>query len=181
MTNRALPLTAAVALLWLSGAPLAQVAPAPAQPDRAAVLKAATDIMRQARYCALITLGDEGHPQARAVDAFLPEDNLVVWIATNVQTRKVAQIRRDPRVTLYYFAPDGSGYVTLSGKAELVDSPAEKAKRWKEEWSSYYSDKNKGADYLLVRVTPSRLEVVSYSHGILNDPKTWAPVSLKLP
>lgn len=181
MTNRALPLTAAVALLWLSGAPLAQVAPAPAQPDRAAVLKAATDIMRQARYCALITLGDEGHPQARAVDAFLPEDHLVVWIATNAQTRKVAQIRRDPRVTLYYFAPDGSGYVTLSGQAELVDSPAEKAKRWKEEWSSYYSDKNKGADYLLVRVTPSRLEVVSYSHGILNDPKTWAPVALKLP
>jgi general stress protein 26 len=179
--NRTLPLTAAVAVLWLSGAALAQVAPAPPQPDRAAILKAATQVMQQARYCALITLGEDGHPQARAIDAFPPEDGLVVWIATNAQTRKVAQIKRDPRVTLYYFAPADPGYVTLFGKAEVIDSPVEKAKRWKEEWSSFYPDKNKGSDYLLLRVTPFRLEVVSHSHGILNDPKTWVPVSLALP
>ena len=71
--------------------------------------------------------------------------------------------------------------MTLLGTAELVDAPDEKAKRWKEEWSSFYSEKNNGSDYLLIRVKPFRIEVVSYSQGIVNTSETWAPASLSLP
>ena len=35
------------------------------------------------------------------------------------------------------------------GRAEIVDDPAEKAKRWKDDWAAFYSDKNRGADYTL--------------------------------
>jgi hypothetical protein len=31
-----------------------------------------------------------------------------------------------PRVTLYYFSSDPVGYVTISGRARLVDDPTEK-------------------------------------------------------
>jgi general stress protein 26 len=36
------------------------------------------------------------------VNRFPPEEDMTVWIATSTLTRKVQQIRRDPRVTLYY-------------------------------------------------------------------------------
>jgi general stress protein 26 len=101
---------------------------------------------------------------------------MVVWMATTPSTRKVAQIRRDPRVTLSYFDPNSMGYVTLLGTAALVSNPAEKAKRWKEDWAKLYTDKNRGDDYLLIKVTPIRLEVSVESQGITNDPKTWRPV-----
>lgn len=173
--------TVLAAALWLSVSAGAQVPDGESVPGRAATIKAARHVMQQARYCGLITIGSDGQPQARVVDPFPPEEDFVVWLATNQKTRKVAQIEHNPRVTLYYFDPDDPGYVTLLGTAELVDAPDEKAKRWKEEWSSFYSEKNNGSDYLLIRVKPFRIEVVSYSQGIVNTPVTWAPASLSLP
>ncbi|HEX9186464.1 MAG TPA: pyridoxamine 5'-phosphate oxidase family protein [Vicinamibacteria bacterium] len=153
----------------------------PASRDRATLLKVAREVMEKARYCALVTNAEGGYPQARAIDAFAPEADLTVWIATNPATRKVAEIRRDPRVTLYYYETSGPGYVTLQGKAAIVTDPAEKAKRWKEDWKDFYADRNRGDDYVLIRVTPVRLEVVSYPHGVLNDKASWRPPSVELP
>jgi general stress protein 26 len=174
-------LAIAAATMWLAATAGAQMPAAPPAPDRAAIVKAATHVIEQARYCALITIDETGQPHARTIDAFPIEADFVVWLATNASTRKIAHIRRNPRVTLYYFDPKDPGYVTLLGKAEIVDSPAEKAKRWKEEWTSFYQNKNLGSDYVLIRVTPFRLEVVSYSEKVLNDPKTWAVPSISLP
>ena len=101
---------------------------------------------------------------------------MTVWLATKPVTRKVDQIRKNPHVTLFYWDQASMGYVTLIGDATLVDDPAEKAKRWKPEWSEFYSDANRGPDYLLIRVRPLRLEVVSLADGVLNDPATWRPV-----
>jgi general stress protein 26 len=50
----------------------------------------------------LRTQDEEGRSQARTVNRFPPEEDMTVWIATSTLTRKVQQIRRDPRVTLYY-------------------------------------------------------------------------------
>jgi general stress protein 26 len=137
--------------------------------------------MRAAGLCALVTLDATGAPQARAMQPFAPEADLTVWMATNARTRKVDQIRRDPRVTLFYVAPDGTGYVTLLGRATVVDDPAEKAKRWMPAWDAFYEDQNRGDDYLLLRVTPVRVEVVSATHGIAVEPKSWKPASVDLP
>lgn len=147
--------------------------PPPPVPDRTAILNAAAHVMKEARYCALITMDERGRPQARAIDAFPAEDNFVVWIATKAGTRKLAEIKRNPHVALYYWDAKDPGYVTLAGTAEIVDAPEEKAKRWKEDWKEFYSDRNKGDDYVLIRVTPSRVEAVSYSFKVLNDEKTW--------
>src|SRR4249920_1377723 len=82
-------------------------------PSQATIITAATDIMRLARYCTLVTTGADGRPQARIVDPFVPEADLTIWIATNPRTRKIQDIRRDPRVTLLYFNQAKSEYVTV--------------------------------------------------------------------
>ena len=172
----------ACAGLWLWAGTLAGAqAPAAPTPERTVVLKAAREVMLKARYCDLVTIGPAGQPHARPVDPFAPEDGLTVWIATNPASRKVREIRDDARVTLMYLDPAGDGYVTLIGKATLVNDPVEKARRWKDDWLAFYKDKNRGDDYLLVRVVPSRVEIVSGAHGIANDPQTWRPVSVELP
>jgi general stress protein 26 len=150
----------------------------PAPKTRAEILSAARAVMESARFCGLITIGEDGQPQAREVDPFAPEDDMTVWLATKAVTRKVAQIRRDARVTLYYQAPDGSGYVTYFGRAAIVTDAAEKAKRWKDAWAPLYDDRNEGADYTLIKVTPVRLEILSLAHGVVGDPVTWRPVSV---
>jgi general stress protein 26 len=153
----------------------------PASADRTAIVAAAREVMQKARYCALVTLGRDGQPQARIVDPLPPEPDFTVWIATSPATRKVGELRSNPRLTLVYFDASGPGYVTLLGTGELVSDPAERARRWKEDWAPFYKDRHRGDDFVLIRARPSRLEVVSERHGLRGDPATWRPTALELP
>lgn len=146
------------------------------QSEREILIAAAREIMSAARYCALITLDSAGRAQARTLDPFPPDENMTVWLGTNPRSRKVAEIRRNPRVTLYYFDRDAQAYVTIFGIARLVNDPKEKAKRWKDEWKEFYPDRAK--DYLLISVRPEKLEVISVKKGIVGDPKIWTPPSV---
>ena len=136
------------------------------------LLAAAKNIMIETRYCALITLDENGHPQARMMDAFPPEDDMTVWLGTNSKSRKVKEIRNDHRVTLYYEAPNAAGYVVIRGKADLVDDPDMKLKYWKQKWDRFYSDQKD--EYLLIKVIPSKMEIIDYGHGISSKSDAWA-------
>jgi general stress protein 26 len=153
----------------------------PAAPSRAELLEAAREVMQKAKYCTLVTLGENGHPQARILDPFAAEDDFTVWLGTHAATRKVKEIARDPRVTLMYFDAAGPAYVTLIGRAAIVTDKAEKARRWKPEWAAFYENGPTGNEYTLIRVQPTRLEIVSYPHGYLGDAATWRPAAVEFP
>ena len=121
--------------------------------------------------CALITLDDESRSVVRAMDPFLPERDFTVWFGTNPKSRKVDQIKKDARVTLYYLGSNSSGYVMIHGIAEIVNNQNEKEKRWKAEWEAFYP--NKPEDFILIKVSPEWMEVISYGHGVIGDPLTW--------
>jgi general stress protein 26 len=144
--------------------------------SREKLLEAARQVMEAARYCAFVTTDETGQPQARTVEPFSPDENMVVWFATKPSTRKVRQIRRDPRVALYYFDLASESYVTVIGAARLVTDAAEKERRWRPRWETFYPDR----DFVLVAVTPERIEVVSNKFGIVPDPGTTAPPAVEL-
>lgn len=137
------------------------------------VKTAAWEIMRSAPTCALISLDAEGRPRVRAMEAFPPEADFTVWFGTNSLSRKVEQIRKDPRVTLYYLDQNESGYVMIHGQAELITDPAAKKKWWKKDWKAFYPNYPEG--YVLIRVIPEWMEVISNSRGIFGDALTWQP------
>ena len=151
---------------------------AKAQPTRAEILSAARSIISKARYGTFVTLGEKGEPRARIVDPFSPDSSFTVWVATNSATRKVKEIKRDSRVVILWFEPENPGYVTLAGRAQVVSDKAEKEKHWKDDWKVFYKDKNHGEDYVLIRVKPTHMEVISRSAGLDGDPKTWVPASV---
>ena len=137
------------------------------------LINAAREIMDAAGTCALITLNEKDLPMVRVMDPFLPESDFTVWFGTNPESRKVNEIKKNPNVTLYYLDSDSSGYVVIHGLAQLIDDLKEKEMRWKVEWEAFYPNKPEG--YLLIKVTPERMEVISYTRDILGDPKTWKP------
>lgn len=166
-----------VALALLAGLPRPAAAQTPVPRD--SVLAAARAIMEAARFCALVTLDAEGAPRVRTMDPFPPRGDMTVWLGTDRDSRKVAEIEGDGRVALYYAAPDESGYVSVLGRARLVDDEAEKAARWKPEWEAFYPDR--ASDYLLIEVVPERIEVVDYARGLVGAPGTWEPPSATFP
>ena len=132
---------------------------------------AARDIIEGAGTCALITLDASGLPSVRVMDPFLPESDFTIWFGTNPKSRKVNQIKNNPKVTLYYLEKNSSGYVVIHGTAKLVNDQSEKDKWWKPEWDAFYPNNTNA--YQLIKVSPQRMEVISYAHNIIGDPKTW--------
>lgn len=148
------------------------------QPDRAALIAAAREIMGAQTYCALVTMDDTGRPQVRTMNPFPPEDDMTVWMATNTRSRKIQQIRKDPRVTLYYSNHGTAiGSVTISGRAELSDDMNEILKRKRAYWDQAFPGLK---NLTLIKVVPERLEVINYKAGLHNDPETFAAPSLDL-
>ena len=166
-----------------SGTPIVARAVTPADVARAQLsapdesrLRVARAIMRAARYCALITQDREGRASARTIDPTSPDSNIVVYFATTPKSRKVTQLSRDDRVSLYYFDATALSYVTLYGRARLVTNAADKRRVWKGEWTPFYPDRERGA--AVYAVTPERVEIVSPRDKITGDSVSWAPVTI---
>ncbi|MBI4913872.1 MAG: pyridoxamine 5'-phosphate oxidase family protein [Acidobacteria bacterium] len=162
--------------LALALAPILGAAPPAPQP-----LAVARELSTTARYCSLVTLDAGGSPDARLMDAFPMEADGTVWLATTAASRKVGQIRRDPRVSLLWFEAGSQSYVALVGRATLVVDPVEKARRWKPDWKDFYPGGPQGPEYVLIRVQPRRLEISSPARGLHNDERTWKPVTVEFP
>jgi general stress protein 26 len=144
---------------------------------RPELIAAAREIIAGQTYCALITQDEEGRPQVRTMNPFPPEEDMSVWMATSILTRKVRHIRHDPRVILYYSNhAQATGYVSIAGRAELVDDRAEMIKRKRAYWDSAFPGfKN----LVLIKVVPERMDVLNYSRGVLSDPQTWRTPTLE--
>jgi general stress protein 26 len=82
---------------------------------------------------------------------------------------------------LLYFDPAGPAYVTLHATAGLVIGAAEKAAHWKKDWAPFYKDAHRGDDFILIPSKPTRLEIVSQGHWIVNEPVSWRPTTIELP
>jgi len=150
----------------------------PAAKDKAALLGAAREVMAAQTYCALVTVDETGRPQVRTMNPFPPDDEMVVWMATHTGSRKIAQIRRDPRVALYYADHKTAiGSVTITGRAELVDDMAEILKRKRAYWDQAFPGLK---NLTLIKVVPDRIEVINYKAGLGNDPATFAPPAVDL-
>lgn len=177
-TASVLVLLAAILLAANPGPAAAQDKPQ-APPEPAKVLAAAREVMAAQQYCALITIDAAGLPQVRTMNPFPPDEGMVVWMATNTRSRKVEEIKKDARVSLYYADhAKAIGYVAISGKAVLVDDMKEVLKRKRAYWdTSFPGLKN----IVLIKVIPERIDVINYKAGFVGDPVTWRTASLPMP
>lgn len=146
--------------------------------DEIKIMSSANEVIKNARYGTLITVDENGQPRSRIMDALFPDKNFEVWLATNPKSRKVKQILNNPNATMYYWDESHGAYVSLMGKATMVNNNDIKSKKWKPEWTKFY--KNKKEDVILIHFVPEILEMINVSQGFNGDKKTWSPHQVKL-
>ena len=118
---------------------------------------------RKASRAYLATVED-GQPKVRVV--FPAFEGRKLWIATRPKSPKAWQIRRDPKVELFYEVGDKrpTVHLTLTGVAHLVDDPAEKTRVWNAKLFGYdlrefWPEGPQSKDFGLVLITPHRVEL----------------------
>jgi general stress protein 26 len=78
--------------------------------------------------CALATMTEDGKPWVRYVVPFADE-NMTLWMATFVNSRKVGQIKKNPEVHLttgVTALETAECYLQIQGKAEILADQATK-------------------------------------------------------
>lgn len=125
-------------------------------------------LLREAEAVYLATNGADGHPQIRAVfnlrnESQFPSlsflnsdpDDLTVTISTNTSSRKVEEIKRDPKISAYYCRPGELLGVQLSGKAKFIEDAAVRKRIWVDGWERYYPKGPEDPDYALIVMKPT--------------------------
>lgn len=165
-------------------APSARAVAAQQQPPTSAarevvVRRVARATMVSARFAALITQDGRGGTSARTIDPLPPDSSFVVRFATNPRSRKVRELTRNARVTLYYFDATAMAYVSLHGRARVLADTTARRRYWNPEWTPHYAGRTDEA--LLVEVRPEVVEVVSLRDGLTGDSLTWLAPSARFP
>ncbi len=146
--------------------------------NRDTMMVAAREIIKETTYCALVTVDSSGQPQIRTMNPFPPSNELITWFATSRTSRKVREIRNNPKVCVYYADHlTAKGYVNITGKATVIDDKDLLLKMRREYWNGIPGWQEK---FVLIKIVPLTLEVINYKHGLANDPNTFRAPSIKL-
>ncbi len=88
------------------------------------LVTAARDAIEDVPFCWVMTQADGGGVSARVVREATNRDEAEVWtrwFVTKLDSRKTAEIRKTGHVTLAYQHRAGNAYITLTGRADLID------------------------------------------------------------
>lgn len=113
-------------------------------------------------FANLITVGTDGTPRGRMMANLPLKDDMVIWYATGMQSRKVAEIQKNPAVSVFYYRPGDHSSVSALGKAEIVKDDETRKKMWQDAWSAYWKDGYRDPAYCLIKITPKKVEYLDY-------------------
>jgi general stress protein 26 len=119
-------------------------------------------VMGGVHVAAVATLAD-GKPAVRYM-ALTGLDDLTLIGSTMAASRKVAQIRKDPRVCLAIWSCGEftDPYVVIEAKASVHEDTGTKKKFWNAMWEEYFKTPE-NPDFVVLKFTPNRIE---YTHGM---------------
>jgi general stress protein 26 len=137
-------------------------APKVTEADILGFLAAARETIVAVPICWLATRSLEGGTNARAVNssAGLPgSDEWTRRFLVRRSSRKVAEMRDAPSVTLAFQHPSGERYVALGGRATIVEDIAEMRTMWRRELDAHFPPGFADANMIVIRVDVDRIEV----------------------
>lgn len=126
------------------------------------------DLITTSKAAYLTTIDSEGYPITRAMfnlrnkeqfpefsNIFKELDNdFEIYISTNTSSSKIAHIKKNPKISVYYCDPEDFKGVMFGGEAELIEDMKVKQKFWLDWWTRYYSKGLEDPDYILLRLNP---------------------------
>ena len=101
-----------------------------AQQAHAADVQKLNDMIRDIRVAMLTTVDERGMPHSRPMATQQTEFDGVLWFLTDKHAPKVDEVEGEHQVNLAYQAPDDDRYVSVSGRARLVQNRQKLDELW---------------------------------------------------
>lgn len=126
------------------------------------------ELMEIAEAAYVTTIDPDGFPQTRAMfnlrrkeqfpglyELFKKhKDDFLVYLTTNTSSGKIAHIRENPKVAIYYCKPSEWRGLLLAGEIEIVTDKKIKEEIWQEGWEMYYPGGPDDPDHTVLCLRP---------------------------
>lgn len=117
-------------------------------------------IIDDAKWGYLATWSPDG-PRVRPISG-LVDDSMTAWMATGTDSRKVQQIKADPKAEICYCVPSGMAHIRLSGTIEMVEDKTKREWFYKtQEYMAKFFSSPDDPGYTLLKLTPEKIEVMA--------------------
>jgi len=104
---------------------------------------------------------DGDQPRVRPVSPII-EDDMSIWVTTRSTSRKVKQLRENPKICLAFVElPDGDKAVTIIGEALIIPDIRKKRRVWKLapfDLYEHFPDGPDSDDFCLLKIIVKRIE-----------------------
>jgi general stress protein 26 len=127
-------------------------------------------IMRDNYLHANLATCDGDQPRVRIVSPVV-EDDMSIWVTTRSTSRKVKQLRENPKICLAFVEPpEGDKSVTVIGEASIVPDLEKRRRIWKLapfDLYEHFPDGPDSDDFCLLRIMVNRIEWREIGTGAL--------------
>jgi general stress protein 26 len=145
--------------------------------DEKEAARLSLELMETAEAAYVTNIDRDGFPQTRAMFNLRRKEqfpglvglfadhrkDFLVYFTTNTSSPKIAHIKKNPRVAVYYCNASEFRGLMLSGEMEIVADRAEKEQVWQKGWEMYYPGGVHDPDHTVLRLRPI---AVKYYHQL---------------
>ena len=117
------------------------------------------DLIKKARIAMFGTYDENGTCHSRPMAAADHEGNDELWFFARAESRKLDEIKADPRVTLDYSNESSNDWVSAVGRAEVIHDPAKARELWMEPMRTWFPE---GKDDPAIRLIRVELDAAEY-------------------
>ena len=124
------------------------------------IIRKAKELARKSYICHLATV-DGKQPQVRAM-SFVLKRNGEIWFSTFANSRKVKQLKKNPKAEVYFTDEKGM-HCKIDGMCTISTEPADKKKQWKAQPDlAKFFDGASDPGFSVIKFKPDRYEFKSY-------------------
>jgi general stress protein 26 len=120
------------------------------QPTREEAIKKLHDLIKGIKTASLVTVDNNGQLHSRPMVTQEAEFNGDVWFFTARDTDKTYESEMHPQVNVTYAS--GNTFVSLAGRASIVDDVAKKKELWKESLRVWFENGPEDPNVVLLKV-----------------------------
>jgi len=118
-------------------------------------------IMKDNYLYANLATCDGDQPRVRIVSPVV-EDDMSIWVTTRSTSRKINQLRENPKVCLAFVEPpEGDKSVTVIGEAQIIPDLEKRRRTWKLapfDLYEHFPDGPDSDDFCLLKIIPKKIE-----------------------
>ena len=126
-------------------------------------------MVKDIKYTMMTTRNDENHLHSCPMNT--TETSIgakEIWFIGHSPCETVSSIEKNPEVNLAYVSEDGKKYLSITGKAELVEDQEKLDELWSPIYNAFYEQGKEDPNVQLIKVVPHGAEYWLSGSSVVN-------------